>query len=116
MDVQLSIESQVLSLPLRDPFRIARDEDPRSATTVIVSVTTGGLDGVGEAFPVAYYGETVGTIGVVLPSLAGVVGALDAPPASLAARACLAHRGRPADGGRHRPSRRRQGGPRYRAP
>jgi L-Ala-D/L-Glu epimerase len=85
VDVQLSIESQVLSLPLRDPFRIARDEDPRSATTVIVSVTTGGLDGVGEAFPVAYYGETVGTIGVVLPSLAGVVGALEVPPASLAA-------------------------------
>ena len=26
---------------------------------------------MGEAFPVAYYGETVGTIGVVLPQLAG---------------------------------------------
>jgi len=89
--VQLAIETQVLSLPLRDPFRIARDEDDRTATTVIVSVSTGGLEGVGEAFPVAYYGETVATVGVVLPQLAGVVGALDAPPTNApAARAWLA--------------------------
>jgi L-alanine-DL-glutamate epimerase-like enolase superfamily enzyme len=89
--VKLSIETQVLSLPLRDPFRIAREEDDRTATTVIVLVSMAGLEGVGEAFPVAYYGETVSTIGVVLPQLAGVVGALDVPPANLPeARAWLA--------------------------
>ena len=66
--VKLTIETQVMSLPLRDPFRIARDEDDRTATTVIVTISTSGLQGVGEAFPVAYYGETVGTIGVVLPA------------------------------------------------
>ena len=89
--MKLSIETQVLSLPLRDPFRIARHEDDRTATTVIVQVAVAGLTGVGEAFPVAYYGETVGTIGVVLPQLAGVVGALDEPPTNLPeARAWLA--------------------------
>jgi len=89
--MKLTIETQVMSLPLRDPFRIARDEDDRTATTVIVTLSTSGLDGVGEAFPVAYYGETVGTIGVVLPQLAGVVGAIDEPPTSPpAARAWLA--------------------------
>ncbi len=89
--MQLVIETQVLHLPLRDPFRIARDEDPRQATTVIVDVATPGLTGVGEAFPVAYYGETTGTIGVVLPLLAEAVGTLGDPPTSVdAARAWLA--------------------------
>lgn len=88
--MQLAIETQVLHLPLRDPFRIARDEDDRQATTVIVDVATPGLTGVGEAFPVAYYGETVGTIGVVIPALAGALGTLDDPPTSIeAARAWL---------------------------
>ncbi len=81
--VKLSVETQVLSLPLRDPFRIAREEDDRTATTVIVRVSTAGLEGVGEAFPVAYYGETVGTIGSVLPQLAGAVGELDDPPSTV---------------------------------
>ena len=92
--MNLSFDTQVLSLALRDPFRIARDEDDKTATTVIVTVATGGLEGIGEAFPVAYYGETVATLGVMLPYLAGVVGALDAPPTNLPdARAWLAHAG-----------------------
>ncbi len=82
--MQLSIQTQVMSLPLRDPFRIARDEDDRTATTVIVSIATNGLEGVGEAFPVAYYGETVGTVGVVVPHLAAVIGTLEEPPTSVA--------------------------------
>jgi L-alanine-DL-glutamate epimerase-like enolase superfamily enzyme len=83
--MQLAIETQVLRLPLRDPFRIARDEDDRQATTVIVEVATPGLTGVGEAFPVAYYGESVATIGVVVPELAAALGTLDDPPTSPAA-------------------------------
>jgi L-Ala-D/L-Glu epimerase / N-acetyl-D-glutamate racemase len=90
--MQLAIETQVLRLPLRDPFRIARAEDDRQATTVIVDVATPGLTGVGEAFPVAYYGETVATVGVVVPALAEALGALNDPPANPdAARGWLAH-------------------------
>jgi L-alanine-DL-glutamate epimerase-like enolase superfamily enzyme len=88
--MRLAIDTQVLRLPLRDPFRIARDEDDRQATTVIVEVTADGLTGLGEAFPVAYYGETVGTIGVMVPLLAEAVGTLEEPPTSVeAARAWL---------------------------
>lgn len=78
--MRLAIETQVLHLALRDPFRIARDEDDRQATTVIVEVATPGLTGLGEAFPVAYYGESVATIGVVVPALAEALGAMDDPP------------------------------------
>ena len=89
--MQLDVETHILHLPLRDPFRIARKEDDRQATTVIVEVRTADLDGVGEAFPVAYYGETVGTVGVVVPALAEALGRLDDPPSGLgAARAWLA--------------------------
>jgi L-alanine-DL-glutamate epimerase-like enolase superfamily enzyme len=89
--MRLDLDIQVLHLPLRDPFRIARDEDDRQATTVIVGVQASGLEGVGEAFPVAYYGETVGTIGVVIPALAEALERLDDPPTTLeAARVWLA--------------------------
>lgn len=83
--MQLDIETQVLRLPLRDPFRIARAEDDRQATTVIVQVATCGLEGVGEAFPVAYYGESVATIGAVVPALAEALGTLDDPPSGIEA-------------------------------
>ena len=79
------VVTEVLSLPLRDPFRIARHEDDRAATTVIVHVSTEGLSGVGEAYPIAYYGETVGTLGTVIPLLAGTLDALGDPPTGLAA-------------------------------
>ena len=100
-----------------DPFRIARAEDFRTATTVVVDVAlSGGLEGVGEAFPVAYYGETVGTVGAVLPLLAEVVEALGDPPSGVeAARTWLAARGR-RDGGAHRWPRLGQGRPGHRAP
>ncbi len=89
--MQLDVETHVLHLPLRDPFRIARDEDDRQATTVIVDLHAADLEGVGEAFPVAYYGETVATVGVIIPALAEALGALDAPPTGMdAARVWLA--------------------------
>ncbi len=88
--MQLAIRTQTLHLPLRDPFRIARAEDDRQATTVIVDVAASGLAGVGEAFPVAYYGESVGTIGAVVPALVEALGSLGDPPADIgAARAWL---------------------------
>jgi L-alanine-DL-glutamate epimerase-like enolase superfamily enzyme len=93
--MQLDIRTTVLDLPLRDPFRIARDEDDRQATTVIVDVGVAGLEGVGEAFPVAYYGESVATIGVVVPRLAEALEALPDPPRDVeTGRAWLAEAGR----------------------
>jgi L-alanine-DL-glutamate epimerase-like enolase superfamily enzyme len=90
--MSLDLRTETLTLPFRDPFRIARAEDFRTATTMIVDVRlAGGLEGVGEAFPVAYYGETAGTVGAVLPLLAEVVETLGDPPSSMAAaRAWLA--------------------------
>jgi L-alanine-DL-glutamate epimerase-like enolase superfamily enzyme len=90
MGLDLSIEP--LELTFRDPFRIARAEDDRGAHTVILELTMPGtLDGLGESFPVSYYGETVETVGAVLPHLAEAVEPLDVPPSGVdAARAWLA--------------------------
>jgi L-alanine-DL-glutamate epimerase-like enolase superfamily enzyme len=50
-----------------------------------------GLEGVGESFPVAYYGETVGTVGAVVPVLAEALEQIGDPPTSVEeARAWLA--------------------------
>jgi len=73
--------TEILRLPLRDPFRIARDEHPSLATTVIVELELDGLRGMGEAFPVAYYGETPQTVEQVVPYLARGLGDLGPPPA-----------------------------------
>jgi hypothetical protein len=63
----LSLRHEVLSLGLRDPFRIGRDEPGAAqlATTVIVELRDDRfpeLVGVGEGFPSAYYGETPETM------------------------------------------------------
>lgn len=70
----LTLRTEVLHLPFRDPFRIARDEDPQSSHTVLISLELDGRHGLGECYPVPYYGETVETTEVVLPTL---VAALD---------------------------------------
>lgn len=75
----LSLGSEVLSLALRDPFRIARtehNEDGR-VTTVIVELRDDqfpGLVGMGEGYPDTYYGETPATMAAVLPVLLAAVG------------------------------------------
>jgi L-alanine-DL-glutamate epimerase-like enolase superfamily enzyme len=78
--VRLEVTTEVLHLPFRDPFRIARHENEGEATTVIVTLRSGDVEAVGEAFPVAYYGETVQTIEVVLPRLVAALDALGDPP------------------------------------
>jgi L-Ala-D/L-Glu epimerase len=80
----VDLATHVLHLALRDPFRIARSEPDREVATVIVEIRVDGEDGLGEAFPVAYYGETVGTVGAVLPYLAAQLGSLGSPPANVA--------------------------------
>jgi L-alanine-DL-glutamate epimerase-like enolase superfamily enzyme len=89
--VSLDLRAETHILPFRDPFRIARAEDFRTATTVVVDVEMRGLAGVGEAFPVSYYGETTGTVGALLPLLAEAVDAMGDPPSGIeAARTWLA--------------------------
>lgn len=78
------LATEVHALPFRDPFRIARAEDHRTATTMTIELAAaGGLAGLGEAYPVAYYGETPGTVGVVLPLLAGALEGIGDPPAGI---------------------------------
>jgi L-Ala-D/L-Glu epimerase / N-acetyl-D-glutamate racemase len=75
-------------LHFRDPFRIARAEPDREATTVIVAARAdeaepGSEAAYGEAFPVAYYGETPETVEAVEPLLREAVDALGPLPDSL---------------------------------
>ncbi|MFV2063426.1 MAG: dipeptide epimerase, partial [Chloroflexota bacterium] len=65
----LSMRTESLELRFRDPFRIARAEDSESTTTVLTELHLDGATGLGEAFPVPYYGETAETIEVVAPRL-----------------------------------------------
>jgi L-alanine-DL-glutamate epimerase-like enolase superfamily enzyme len=80
----MDVTTEVLHLALRDPFRIARAEPDRAVTTVVISWSWEGLAGTGEAFPVAYYGETAGTIGAVVPLLARALEPLGLPPSNVA--------------------------------
>ena len=89
--MRLDVSTEVLHLPFRDPFRIARHLNEDEATTVIVTLRSGDAEGVGEAFPMAYYGETVETIEAVMPRLASAVAELgDVPGETGAARTWLA--------------------------
>ena len=72
----LTLRHEVLSLGLRDPFRIARGDHGEDAghriTTVIVEVThpdLPGIVGMGEGYPDRFYGETPETMAAVMPWL-----------------------------------------------
>jgi L-alanine-DL-glutamate epimerase-like enolase superfamily enzyme len=88
--VSLRFRHEVLSLTLRDPFRIARsgDDPGHRITTVIVELEDDrfpGLIGYGEGYPDAFYGETPATMAAVLPTLLAAVGEADASAAGHAA-------------------------------
>jgi len=75
--VALTFRSEVRTIAFRDPFRIARDPNAATATTVLVELVddaAAGLAGLGEGFPDAYYGETPATMAAVLPLLLAAVG------------------------------------------
>jgi L-alanine-DL-glutamate epimerase-like enolase superfamily enzyme len=101
--VALRLTHEVLRLPLRDPFRIARsDHDAGLAvTTVVVELRDDRFPGVvaiGEGYPDRFYGETAETMAVILPVLVAAVGEVDPSPAGLVAagermRAAIAHHG-----------------------
>ena len=87
----LSVTTEPLHLRLRDPFRIARHEEAHVVTTMLTHLEVDGVRGVGEAVPVAYYGET--RRDGRRPSLPRLLGALDGlgpMPAERAADAGLA--------------------------
>jgi len=72
--VGLSLSHEVLSLELRDPFRIARSEHAEGTrvTTVIVELRHPDYPdvvGVGEGYPDRFYGETPETMAAVFPLL-----------------------------------------------
>lgn len=79
----LTIRSEVLSLALRDPFRIARSDHGAGTrvTTVLVELRDDrfpDIVGLGEGYPDRYYGETPDTMAVVIPLL---LAAIDEPAA-----------------------------------
>jgi L-alanine-DL-glutamate epimerase-like enolase superfamily enzyme len=78
--VTFRLRTEVLHLPFRDPFRIARHEDAEAAQTVLTYLDQDGADGLGECFPVPYYGETVATTEAVLPWLTESLAALGPAP------------------------------------
>jgi L-Ala-D/L-Glu epimerase len=72
--VGLSVRHEVLRLPLRDPFLIARSDHGggHEVTTVVVELRDDRLPdlvGLGEGYPDAYYGETPETMTAVMPLL-----------------------------------------------
>jgi len=77
--VGLSLRHEVLSLALRDPFRIARSDHGQGTriTTVIVELRDDRLPelvGVGEGYPDRYYGETPESMAAVFPLLLAAIG------------------------------------------
>jgi L-alanine-DL-glutamate epimerase-like enolase superfamily enzyme len=88
--VSLHLATEVLSLGLRDPFRISRSEhgSGRTVTTVVVELRDDrypGVVGLGEGFPDRYYGETPETMAAILPRLLEAVGQPEASPEGLQA-------------------------------
>lgn len=75
------LETELLHLPFRDPFRISRNEDAGASQTILASLSQDAAGGMGECFPVPYYGETVDTTRVVLPYLVASLSELGPLPA-----------------------------------
>ena len=82
----MRVATEILELPFRDPFRIARGLPDHGATTVLGTLTDEtGTIGLGEGYPDPYYGETPATIQAVVATLAGVIGELAPLPDTLTA-------------------------------
>jgi L-alanine-DL-glutamate epimerase-like enolase superfamily enzyme len=88
--VGLTLRQEVLSLALRDPFRIARSDDGQGTrvTTVLVELRDSrypDLVGQGEGFPDRFYGETPATMAAVFPMLLEAIGDIDLDEAGVIA-------------------------------
>jgi L-alanine-DL-glutamate epimerase-like enolase superfamily enzyme len=80
--VGLSLRHEVLTLALRDPFRIARTDhgDADAITTVVIELHDDRFPdvvGVGEGYPDRFYGETPATMVAVWPTLLAAIGEPD---------------------------------------
>jgi L-Ala-D/L-Glu epimerase len=80
--VSLSLRHEVLQMPLREPFLIARSEhgSGHTAVSVIVELRDSRLPDLvayGEGYPDRFYGETPETMAAVWPLLVEAVGELD---------------------------------------
>ena len=89
----LSLRHEVLTLALRDPFRIARSDHDAGTriTTVVVELRDDrlpGIVGLGEGYPDRFYGETPEIMATVMPMLLDAIGepALDLAGVDAAAR------------------------------
>jgi len=82
--MSFTLDTEVLHLPFRDPFRIARSEDSEASQTVLTFLEQDGATGLGECFPVPYYGETIETTEAVLPRLIGALDGLGPLPSDRA--------------------------------
>jgi len=74
--MSLDLRSEVIRLPYREPFRIARAHGGDGMSSLVVELRHPdwpGIVGLGEGYPDAYYGETLETMAVVLPLLLAAI-------------------------------------------
>lgn len=69
----LHTEFERVTLPLEDPFTIARGTQEESENVVVRIEDDEGTAGIGGAAPASHYGETAATVEAVLPNLLAVV-------------------------------------------
>ncbi|WP_410766984.1 dipeptide epimerase [Haloferax sp. DFSO60] len=69
----LTTSFERVSMPLADPFEIARGSMTEAENVVVRIEDEGGMVGVGAAAPSSHYGETAATVEAVLPDLLEVV-------------------------------------------
>ncbi len=80
-----TIRTDILELRFSVPFHIARPEESEAFRTVAIELGRDGARGLGECYPLAYYGETVDTVHAVLPRLVGALEVIGPPPDGRAA-------------------------------
>ena len=90
----LSLTSEVLTIGLRDPFRIARSEIGAGATVTTVMVELRDdrfrhVVGIGEGYPDRFYGETPESMAAAFPLLLAAIGEPDPTPAGVAVAAAI---------------------------
>jgi len=69
----LETEFERVSIPLADPFTIARGTQTDAENVIVRVSDEAGMTGVGGAAPSAHYGETADTVAAVLPALLDAV-------------------------------------------
>ena len=75
-----SVRTQILELRFSVPFHIARPEVSEAFRTLALELDRGGDSGLGECYPLTYYGETVETVEAVTPWLLGALDELGPVP------------------------------------